>query len=180
MLRKRKEARRRNLQFHIPTAIPLAPQLRLVETDSSYISLQDVYDDYSTSQKQSREASIMTYYDKMRQLQDPTIPRVSSHGSCRGQIRNDLLTKQNDPRYVQLRMEVLESIQAKMCPETVLTNVSLICLKSPPDRTADRPTVHDQDARVVREPVDHAQAVRYPDRRAVVPHLLVLREQQDA
>jgi transformation/transcription domain-associated protein len=77
VLRKRKEARRRNIQFHLPAAIAMAPQLRLVENDSSYVSLQDVYDEYSRSRERTREDSIMFFSEKVKQLADPSMQKVS-------------------------------------------------------------------------------------------------------
>lgn len=77
VLKRRKEARRRNLQFHVPTAIALAPQLRLVQNDSSYVSLQDVFDDYCQSKGMSREDSIMASLDRLKQLIDPAMSKVS-------------------------------------------------------------------------------------------------------
>lgn len=77
VLKRRKEARKRNIQFHAPSAVALAPQLRLVENDSSYVSLQDIYDDYCKSRGRTREESIMSYYDKIKEMYDPTIPKVS-------------------------------------------------------------------------------------------------------
>lgn len=77
VLRKRKESRRRNLQFHLPTAIALAPQLRLVQNDSSYVSLQDIFDEFCSAKHMTREDAIMSFYDRVKQVQDPAIPRVS-------------------------------------------------------------------------------------------------------
>jgi transformation/transcription domain-associated protein len=119
VLRKRKEARRRNLQFHLPAAIAMAPQLRLVENDSSYVTLQDVYDDYSKSKGRTRETSILTYSDRVVQLSDGPIPKVSARSST-----HSIADKQNDQRLLQIKMEVLEEVQAKMDPDTILTNVS--------------------------------------------------------
>ncbi|ORY26601.1 putative histone acetyltransferase [Naematelia encephala] len=112
VLKKRKESRRRNLQFHLPTAVALAPQLRLVQNDSSYISLQDVFDDFCDMRGMSREDSIMKFYDRVKQLHDPSIPRT-------------------DNRFVQLKMEVMEEISAKTVPETVLTNYMIKTMCSP-------------------------------------------------
>jgi transformation/transcription domain-associated protein len=77
VLQKRKESRRRNLQFHIPTAIALAPQLRLQQNDASYVSLQDVFDDFCSARGMSREDSMLAFYDRVKQLHDPAVQRVS-------------------------------------------------------------------------------------------------------
>jgi len=82
VLKRRKEARRRNLQFHLPTAIALAPQLRLVQNDSSYVSLQDIFDDFCQSKGMSREDSIMASLDRLKHLIDPSMSRVSCIRPC--------------------------------------------------------------------------------------------------
>ncbi|KAF7352758.1 hypothetical protein MVEN_01242100 [Mycena venus] len=43
-LTRKKESRKRNLSFHIPAVISFSPSLRLFQTDSSYVSLGDIYD----------------------------------------------------------------------------------------------------------------------------------------
>jgi transformation/transcription domain-associated protein len=116
VLKKRKESRRRNLQFHLPTSISLAPQLRLVQNDSSYISLQDIYDDFCNANGMTREDALLTFNDRLKVLHDPAVPKVSH-----GRVWAD---RQADPKYVVMRQEVVEEIQAKMVPENVLTNVS--------------------------------------------------------
>jgi transformation/transcription domain-associated protein len=120
VLKKRKESRRRNLQFHLPTAIPLAPQLRLVQNDQSYISLQDVYDDFATSKGMSREDSLMAFYDRVKALHEPSMSRVSVVVPHH-QLATDL---QADTRFVQLKADVLEEIQTKLIPQNILSNVS--------------------------------------------------------
>lgn len=119
VLRKRKESRKRNLQFHLPTAIALAPQLRLVQNDISYVSLQDIFDDYCSTHGMSREDSIMAFLDRMKQLHDPVIPKT-------------------DARYLHMKAEVAEELQIKMIPENILTNASLAC-RLHPDDPADIP-----------------------------------------
>lgn len=104
VLKRRKESRKRNLQFHLPVAIPLAPQLRLVQSDASYVSLQDIYDEYCGMKGMSREDSIMAFLDRSKELQDPAVPR-------------------SDARHSQVKAEIMEEIQTKMVPENVLTNV---------------------------------------------------------
>lgn len=67
-LSKRKESRRRNLNFYLPLMIPLAPSLRLVQDDSSYISLQGVYEDHCRRHGINKDEPVMFTMDKMRAL----------------------------------------------------------------------------------------------------------------
>ena len=62
-------------------------------------------DDFCAQRGVSREDSMMTFYDRIKALHDPSISR-------------------SDARFVQLKAEVMEEIQTKVVPETVLTNVS--------------------------------------------------------
>ncbi|ODN82926.1 hypothetical protein L202_01173 [Cryptococcus amylolentus CBS 6039] len=112
VLWKRKESRRRGLQIHLPTATPLAPQLRLVQSDSSYVSMQEIFEDYAASKKMAREETVLTYYDRLKELHDPSIPR-------------------NDHRYIQLRAELMEEIRVKMVPETIITNYMMKSMNGP-------------------------------------------------
>lgn len=120
VLWKRKESRRRSLQIHLPTATPLAPQLRLVQSDSSYVSMQEIFEDFAASKKMAREDTVLTYFDRIKELHDPAIPRVRICGSNK---ESELTIGQNDHRYIQLRAELMEEIRVKMVPETIITNV---------------------------------------------------------
>nr|OQO29722.1 hypothetical protein B0A51_03481 [Rachicladosporium sp. CCFEE 5018] len=65
-LAKKKESRRRNLQFHLPYMVPLSPQIRMIQDDASYITLQGVYDDYCRRNELDKDEAIMYTMDKLR------------------------------------------------------------------------------------------------------------------
>ena len=65
-LAKRKESRRRNLNFHLPLMVPLAPHIRLVQDDESYISLQGIYEDHFRKAGVSKDEPVLFTMDKMR------------------------------------------------------------------------------------------------------------------
>ncbi|KAA8573747.1 hypothetical protein EYC84_005312 [Monilinia fructicola] len=67
-LSKRKESRRRNLNFHLPLMIPLAPHIRMVQDDPTYISLQGVYDDHCRRHGVTKDAPIIFNMEKMKLL----------------------------------------------------------------------------------------------------------------
>ena len=78
ILAKRKESRRRNLHFHLPLVIPLAPSIRIVQDDASYISLQGVYEDHCRRNGANKDDPILFTMDKMRAMtelraQDPSV-----------------------------------------------------------------------------------------------------------
>ena len=67
-LSKRKESRRRNLNFHLPLMIPLAPHIRMVQDDPTYVSLQGVYEDHCRKTGMSKDEPILFSMDKTRAL----------------------------------------------------------------------------------------------------------------
>lgn len=68
VLSKRKEARRRNLNFYLPLMIPLAPSIRLVQDDSSYVSLQGVFEDHCRRNGINKDDPILFTMEKIRSL----------------------------------------------------------------------------------------------------------------
>ena len=68
VLAKRKESRRRNLCFHLPLMVPLAPHIRLVRDDASYISMQGIYEDYCRRMGINKDDPVLFTMEKMRSL----------------------------------------------------------------------------------------------------------------
>ncbi|XHF99356.1 hypothetical protein AWENTII_002862 [Aspergillus wentii] len=101
LLGKRKESRRRNLYFHLPLMVPLAPHIRLVRDDPSYISMQGIFEDYCRRVGINKDEPVLFTMDKMRSLAE---------------------TKQNRTHDQQqvLRTEILTAIQEKWVPSTVI------------------------------------------------------------
>ncbi|KAK7885224.1 transcription-associated protein 1 [Exophiala xenobiotica] len=78
-LAKRKESRRRNLYFHLPIFVPIAPYIRLVQDDSSYVTLQSVYEDYvRKAPGMSRDDPMLFLLEKSRTIaeQQKSQPRT--------------------------------------------------------------------------------------------------------
>lgn len=67
-LSKRKESRRRNLNFHLPLMIPLAPHIRMVQDDPTYITLQGIYEDHCRKSGMSKDDPVLFTMEKMRAL----------------------------------------------------------------------------------------------------------------
>ncbi|KAL4938978.1 hypothetical protein BDV06DRAFT_44315 [Aspergillus oleicola] len=101
VLGKRKESRRRNLNFHLPLMVPLAPHIRLVRDDPSYISMQGIYEDYCRRVGFNKDDPVLFTMEKMRALAE---------------------TKQNRTSEQQgvLRTEMLTAIQEKWVPPTMV------------------------------------------------------------
>jgi phosphatidylinositol kinase/protein kinase (PI-3 family) len=71
ILERKKESRRRNIAFHLPVIVPLAPLIRLVQDDLSYASLQDIYEDHCLNTGIHKDDPILYYINRMKELQIP-------------------------------------------------------------------------------------------------------------
>ncbi|RDW62546.1 hypothetical protein BP5796_10848 [Coleophoma crateriformis] len=69
-LSKRKESRRRNLNFFLPLMIPLAPHIRMVQDDPTYISLQGIFEDHCRKAGMSKDEPVLFTMEKMRALSE--------------------------------------------------------------------------------------------------------------
>ncbi|KAF2153530.1 hypothetical protein K461DRAFT_321169 [Myriangium duriaei CBS 260.36] len=97
ILAKKKESRRRNLQFHLAVIVPLSPSFRMVQDDASYTSLQAIYEDYCRRNKINKDEPILFQIEKMRGLQNAKPEHISS-----------------------VRVETFAAIQEKYVPPTVV------------------------------------------------------------
>lgn len=102
ILAKRKESRRRNLNFFLPHMVPIAPSFRLVHDDSSYISLQGVYEDHCRRNNQNKDEPVLFTMDKLRALAE-----TQSRG---------VRTQSHDH---PLRIETFKAITQKWVPNTI-------------------------------------------------------------
>lgn len=68
VLSRKKEGRKRNLNFHLPAVVAFSSNLRLIQTDSSYIALGDIYDLHCERNGFSREEPLLYGADKCRKV----------------------------------------------------------------------------------------------------------------
>lgn len=116
-LAKKKESRRRNLQFHLPIMVPLSPSIRMVQDDASYISLQGIYEDYCRRNGINKDEPTLFAIDKLRTLTpvSATITRpiaVSTHA--------DITVQQKPEQASSIRLETFNAIQEKYVPNYVV------------------------------------------------------------
>jgi phosphatidylinositol kinase/protein kinase (PI-3 family) len=67
-LARKKESRKRNLLFHVPAAISCSPNVRLFQTDSSYISMNDIYERFCAETGIAREEPILYAGEKAKKV----------------------------------------------------------------------------------------------------------------
>ncbi|KAK4147258.1 uncharacterized protein C8A04DRAFT_9288 [Dichotomopilus funicola] len=117
----KKESRRRDLQFTLPLMVPLAPHIRLVQEDVSYITLQGVYEDHCRRHGIQKDEPVLYTMEKLRGLVDAKGPVRSSF----------LIFITSFPQYdsnrsqklaehaVTARLEVMRAIQEKFVDTTL-------------------------------------------------------------
>lgn len=99
VLARRKESRKRSLGFHLPAAVPLAPHIRIVQDDSSYISLQGIYEDYCARTGQHKDDPLRLATEKIQKA-----PEVQN----------------NKQALIDLKVDILGVIQNNLVPETIV------------------------------------------------------------
>ncbi|EST09240.1 PIK-related kinase, FAT [Kalmanozyma brasiliensis GHG001] len=107
VLERRKETRKRGLAFHVPLALPLAPQVRLIDHDSSFVSLQDIYERHCEEIGIGKDDPVIAWVEKMRSTWDGG---ATPAGTTRGNVD-----------FTNLRMDLMEEISTKYVPDNVLT-----------------------------------------------------------
>jgi transformation/transcription domain-associated protein len=103
---KRKEARRRNLYFHLPVFIPIAPHIRLVQDDSSYVTLQTIYEDFV------RKAGTMSRDDPMLFLLEKSRTMAEQQKS----------NPRTPDQITIVKTEIFNTIQERWVPNTIALN----------------------------------------------------------
>lgn len=56
----------RNLVFHLPAIVPLAPNVRMVQDDPSYTSLYDIYEDHCDSVHMHKDDPLVYFVEKFK------------------------------------------------------------------------------------------------------------------
>jgi transformation/transcription domain-associated protein len=113
-LSKRKESRRRNLNFHLPLMIPLAPHIRMVQDDATYISLQGVFEDHCRKSGMSKDDPVLFTMDKMRALVEAKVRYL--HDDTEQGI--NVIQKHPD-QALPAKLETFTAIQEKWVPHNL-------------------------------------------------------------
>ncbi|KAH8652325.1 hypothetical protein BX600DRAFT_386637 [Xylariales sp. PMI_506] len=116
-LAKRKESRRRDLQFTLPLMVPLAPHIRIVQEDVSNITLQGIYEDHCRRNGVQKDEPVLFTMDKLRGLIEPKGTVSLGQNAFCPQVANVPYQKQEQT--VTARLEVFTAIQEKWVPHTI-------------------------------------------------------------
>ncbi|KAH9999859.1 FAT domain-containing protein [Russula vinacea] len=119
VLSRHKESRKRHVTFHIPASISCSANLRLLQNDSSYISLGDIFDKFCEDTRMAREDPILIPGEKVKE----TLRK----------FREMHFRMPNKIEYFSLKKDILDEIVAHMVPETILTNYMTRTMDTPSD-----------------------------------------------
>ncbi|GAN05230.1 conserved hypothetical protein [Mucor ambiguus] len=104
ILERRKESRMRNLVFHLPAIVPLAPNVRMVQDDPSYTSLYDIYEDHCDSVHMHKDDPLVCFVEKFKN---------NVHA------QKDIVNQKTE--LLNLRMEINDYISTNMVPSNILS-----------------------------------------------------------
>ena len=96
-LSKKKESRRRNLQFHLPIMVPLSPQIRMIQDDSSYITPQAIYEDYCRRNETDKDEPINFMMERLRAM-----------------------TPQKQDQFLTVKLEAFNHVQERIVPRDLV------------------------------------------------------------
>ncbi|KAI9356612.1 hypothetical protein BD770DRAFT_444067 [Pilaira anomala] len=113
VLERKKESRMRNLRFHLPSIVPLAPNVRMVQDDPSYCTLYDIYEDHCDSSNIHKDDPLVFFVEKLKNSVNQSTDVMA------------LKTEQ-----LNLRMEINEEISKKLVPSDILSKYMLRTLNS--------------------------------------------------
>ena len=112
VLAKSKESRRRNLNFHLPLMVPLAPAIRLVQEQGLYVSLQGIFEDHCRRNGANKDDPVLFTMEKLRAMAE-----MRNNVSSLGEVTSDAQTDASNQKYPDqaqaLRMEAFTAIQDK-------------------------------------------------------------------
>ncbi|KKP04788.1 transformation/transcription domain-associated protein [Trichoderma harzianum] len=122
-LSRKKESRRRDLQFTLPLMVPLAPHIRIVQEDTSYITLHGVYEDHCRRMGMSKDEPVLFTLEKLRGVLESKGGQVSYSAEgeeCLAEMMANAGNQQTKPELTPTaRLEVFNAIQEKWVPPTV-------------------------------------------------------------
>lgn len=117
ILSKRKESRRRNLQFHLPLMIPITPSVRMVQDDASYISMQGIFEDYCRRNGINKDEPVLFSIEKLRALQPVGFQPRDIFDLT---LIADISKQKNAEHAASVKLETFAAVQEKYVPPTVL------------------------------------------------------------
>ncbi|CCM01587.1 uncharacterized protein FIBRA_03647 [Fibroporia radiculosa] len=118
-LYRKKESRKRSLQFHLPVAVPCGTNLRILQNDSSYVSFGDIYDQHCENIGVTRDHPSLVLHEKLK--------------IARREFEQTMGRKVERMEASALRKDMLDDVITKMVPEDTITRYMIRTMSSPSD-----------------------------------------------
>ncbi|KAJ7507855.1 hypothetical protein B0H11DRAFT_2271401 [Mycena galericulata] len=116
-LMRKPQSRKRNLSFHIPAVVSFSPSLRLFQTDSSYVSLGDIYDLHCEENGFAKEDPFLFAGEKIKKVLREFFQQTSGQPG-----KNEYLT---------LKKDIYDEVALKMVPEDIMTRYMIRTMDGP-------------------------------------------------
>ncbi|KAJ7638852.1 FAT domain-containing protein [Roridomyces roridus] len=116
-LMRKPQSRKRNLSFHIPAVVSFSPNLRLLQTDSSYVSLGDVYDLHCEENGFAKEDPVLFVGEKTKKVLREYFQQTGS--------------QPGKSEYLTLKKDLYDEVALKMVPEDILTKYMIRTMEGP-------------------------------------------------
>lgn len=100
-LSKNVQTRRRDIQFTLPIAVPLSPQVRIINDSDSLVTLHQIYDNYCISNNLDRDVIQDFITEQLNVAHDKALP---------------------SPDITAVKVEIFSSIQSLFFPSVVVKN----------------------------------------------------------
>ena len=112
--------------FHLPAAVSCSPNVRLYQTDSSYVTFGDIYDLHCEHRGLTREEPIVFVAEKIQNIlrdyrQQFSKKQVGNTGLSSPYMLNAF--QPSKVEYITAKKDACDEVGLKMVPDDVLTNV---------------------------------------------------------
>lgn len=120
------ESRKRGLQFHMPAIVAIGQHCRLVESNSSIISLQDIYERHCVENGMDKDDPIMAFTEKLKDIISVSRNVRADHFILDLPKNANLSLQQPGFVSVAAKLEAYMEIACKIFPDTILRDVRVV------------------------------------------------------
>lgn len=99
--------------FHLPITVPMNPAMRLVQNDSSYVTLADIYENYCKEAGIARDDPVFISGEKLKQTL--RLYRQDNQNGAGQPTRQE---------YFVLKKDLFDDVQTNLVPDNIVTQVS--------------------------------------------------------
>lgn len=140
ILSRRKETKRRQVLFQLPTVVPLMHNIRLVQDDPVNITLQGIWEDHCKRIGIPKDVSSVFQIKKIEEFF-----HIISETSVKGKVEPEQATDSSKPPegplptknnpvtrldMLNLKKEIMDSIQTRYMPDTIVSNYFIRVLQN--------------------------------------------------